>query len=374
MMIENKFDSKIKDLIDSYEPVEVAPSVWEGIEKSLARRRKIVLYKRIVSSVAVAAVLLLGIFILPQNELAESSVYVAEIANVRTEVVTQSPLKDFQTINVIEIRSKCNEVVVEDVVAEDVVVEDVVAEDVVVEDIASEDVQQVVEQEYAIFAVDQDAYEQTVDEITHRRPYQLSVSTNALLSSGGENGEVGPRYAPGMDSSPTTTDSRVLDVKHSLPITFGLNLRVPVSDKLSIGTGLNFSILDSDYKVVVNANEGTIHQQLYYIGVPLYLNYEIIEREHLSFYSFLGGALEKGLKENNLFESVGGDMSNINNGIDGVQWSTVLGMGLEYRFTRLVGIYIDPSLVYYFEGDQPVSIRMTQPLQIKFEVGLRFNL
>ena len=39
-----------------------------------------------------------------------------------------------------------------------------------------------------------------------------------------------------------------------------------------------------------------------------------------------------------------------------------------------LGIYLDPSVRYYFNCNQPKSIRTDQPLMLGFEVGARFNL
>ena len=52
----------------------------------------------------------------------------------------------------------------------------------------------------------------------------------------------------------------------------------------------------------------------------------------------------------------------------------VAGIGVEFRLGRYVGLYIDPSLRYYFNNGQPKSIRSSQPLMLGFEAGLRFNL
>ena len=41
---------------------------------------------------------------------------------------------------------------------------------------------------------------------------------------------------------------------------------------------------------------------------------------------------------------------------------------------NFLGIYIDPSLRYYFDNNQPKSIRTAQPLMFGFEMGLRARL
>ena len=60
--------------------------------------------------------------------------------------------------------------------------------------------------------------------------------------------------------------------------------------------------------------------------------------------------------------------------VKGVQLSANAGIGVEFMLGRHIGIYIDPSLRYYFHCSQPKSIRTAQPLMLGFEMGLRFNL
>lgn len=60
--------------------------------------------------------------------------------------------------------------------------------------------------------------------------------------------------------------------------------------------------------------------------------------------------------------------------IDGLQWSLNGGVGAEFVVNNSLGLYFDPSFAYYFDNNQPLSIRTAQQLQFKFEVGLRFHL
>ena len=66
--------------------------------------------------------------------------------------------------------------------------------------------------------------------------------------------------------------------------------------------------------------------------------------------------------------------ANWNEKVKGVQLSANAGIGVEFALGRHVGLYIDPSLRYYFDNGQPKSIRTAQPLMFGFETGLRVNL
>ena len=50
------------------------------------------------------------------------------------------------------------------------------------------------------------------------------------------------------------------------------------------------------------------------------------------------------------------------------------GYPTELKGVALTNMYIDPSLRYYFNCNQPKSIRTVQPLTLGFEMGLRVKL
>ena len=55
--------------------------------------------------------------------------------------------------------------------------------------------------------------------------------------------------------------------------------------------------------------------------------------------------------------------------------SAGLGVGVEFKITPWLGLYLDPSFRYYFRPDlQPRSLRTIQPLRFDLEAGLRFSL
>ena len=56
------------------------------------------------------------------------------------------------------------------------------------------------------------------------------------------------------------------------------------------------------------------------------------------------------------------------------QWSTTLGLGLQYDLTPHLGIYLEPSLQYFFnDGSDIKSYRTEHPLQITLPLGIRLH-
>ena len=166
---------------------------------------------------------------------------------------------------------------------------------------------------------------------------------------------------------------------YSIPVTFGLGVRFGLSERWSLGTGINWSHLSRSFNGVytnveeqININSEIVND-LHYIGVPLNLYYNIFDSRRLLFYAWAGGTGEKGIVNRFRIQKDSGDIF-YKEGVDGLQWSAAAGLGLEFKLGDHFGLYLDPSARYYFDCGQPASIRTKRPFMMNYEVGLRFNL
>ena len=87
----------------------------------------------------------------------------------------------------------------------------------------------------------------------------------------------------------------------------------------------------------------------------------------------MDGIAEKLLDNHYLVHDGDGDI-HFHQKTDGLQFSTGVGVGVEFKFSPNVGLYFDPTIRYYFDCDQPRSIRTIQPVRLDIEAGLRFSL
>lgn len=165
----------------------------------------------------------------------------------------------------------------------------------------------------------------------------------------------------------------VTNTKFLMPLTFGVQLRMPLGDKLSAGTGVNYTLLFSHYDAISREEARETQQTLHYIGFPVGISYTVFEKDNLTFYLNAGAMIEKGLYAWYVV-SENGERDSYGRSVDGVQWSVSGGAGVEMAMGNSSGIYFDPSFAYFFENNQPLSIRTSQPLQFRFELGLRFHL
>lgn len=169
---------------------------------------------------------------------------------------------------------------------------------------------------------------------------------------------------------------------YSVPISFGLGIRVPMTGKWSVETGLTYSFLERTFtgvyrEAVEGAPDtvinGDIRSSLHYVGIPVNFTYDILSGRKTQFYAFAGGAVERAVV--NRFR-IPGPTEPIfyKESVNGVQASATAGLGVNFLITDNLGFYIDPSVKYYFDCKQPVSIRTQQRLMMNLELGFRFNL
>ena len=174
-----------------------------------------------------------------------------------------------------------------------------------------------------------------------------------------------------------TTITENTESTYGIPLSFGLGTRLYLSNRFSVGTGLTYSLLvrsfNGTYIDGAKQVSGDVRHSIQYLGIPLNLYYDILDTDLLQLYLFGGGAAEKAISNKYLIQN-GSDPINYSTKVPGLQWSADLGLGIQFRLTNHVGLYLDPSARYYFNSNQPKSIRTRKPFMFGFEAGLRFDL
>ncbi len=213
---------------------------------------------------------------------------------------------------------------------------------------------------------------------------RLSVALNAsggLSNSKTESMHVEPVYgaAPGTPPhrmyylgdvfEPKKVQERKAS-KHAFPIRLGIKLSYPLNDRLSLQSGVGYTLLKSD----VSYSSMQIGQQLHYIGVPLGLRYQLWNSGRFSLYGAVGAMLEKCVKNNSELPSAFTDAALINTEKPW-QCSLNAALGAEYRLDKAIGIYLEPGVGYFFEDGTSVEHYYTEhPLVPSLEIGLRWNM
>ena len=157
---------------------------------------------------------------------------------------------------------------------------------------------------------------------------------------------------------------------HDHPISFGLTLSYPLTNRWTLSIGLVYTRLNSQFVNVLSGTPITTDQRLDYLGVPLNVQYHVLKGKGWKAYASAGAQLDWNIKAKRNTEGV-----DVNARNDHPQWSLAGGIGIEYDIIPLVGIYAEPGLRYYLKNDSKVdNFFKDQPFNWTLQIGIRLNL
>lgn len=223
------------------------------------------------------------------------------------------------------------------------------------------------------------------DEAPARKKIRTSIELSSLAGTNNSNNPQakGLMKRPSISYTQEKTGIKENSTKSTfgLPISFGAGVRFDFTPRWSLSAGVNYSLLTRKFFGTYTSvdEEGNIdwtessdiRNSQHYVGIPVNAYFNIVNKDFLRFYVYAGGTVEKCVadKYNVLASSIVHTEK-----VKGVQLSANVGIGLEFLLGKHLGIYVDPSLRYYFNNGQPTSIRTEQPLMLGFEAGLRIRI
>ena len=211
------------------------------------------------------------------------------------------------------------------------------------------------------------------------KPPRRKASLSAFAAGGVSGAVGGDGAAPRMYSSMTNDVSSIVgngdnlslmvrndysenSFRHHQPLSFGLSVRKEFAHGLSLESGVNYTLLRSD--VTVKYSSEDVSQKLHFIGIPLRMNWQFLERGRFSLYIGAGGMVEKCVSAK--FGSKSMDEP-------GVQWSALAAVGAQYRLGGMVGLYFEPEGSYYFTETNLKTARTDSPLTLTLRLGVRLS-
>lgn len=398
-MKEELFDRKVKELLDSCSGTP-APDMWDRIEAGLDRRRRHVMWKRVLYSSAAAAVAagLFAVSLLQWRQPAEPATVVqvtgSSSPSAEETVTSRRGLERIGRLSglvahVSALEERDSRVTVRpqefkvgntDPGNAD---EELTAESLSVSSVSSDilpsiyDGPSVVEDNVA-FVSDE------ANGVNGRKGKGsgLSLSAGGNLSPTRATGNVDfsqPNYSWGAEGSATSAGVGIVPIsepKHYFPVSVGLELKYSfLEDRLGVGLGVNYTFMHSSYEALVDRPyQASVEQSIHYVGIPVNFYFNILSSDRLAFYANAGCMVERAVRVSYDVTDLNSMKTQYSGNVRGVQWSANVGLGLEYRFLDFMGLYVDPRLTYFFDCGQPYSVRTEQPLQFNLEMGFRFHI
>ena len=172
-----------------------------------------------------------------------------------------------------------------------------------------------------------------------------------------------PPYTDGgLNKDSINSDS----YNHEIPISLGISARINLTDRLSINTGLNYTMYKSTRirRFTSTYERQTDKQYVHYLGIPVRLDFMAVNRKHFNFYLGAGMQMDKCI-----YATVGSERLYEKQVLFGVNGT----MGLQVNIVPMVGLYIEPEVYYAFNEGSIETFRSDEPFVITVRGGLRFN-
>lgn len=157
--------------------------------------------------------------------------------------------------------------------------------------------------------------------------------------------------------------STEIKLHHHVPIRIGLNVEKRINKHIGIATGITGTYLLST--PADNYLSRSNNQHIYYIGVPIKLNYHFVNGRRLSLYWTNGAEAEKCV-----YAKRDGERLHINK----IQMSVNSALGAQYMLLPNFSIYAEPGVSYYWgNGTNIETYRTENPFSLDFHIGLKLN-
>lgn len=173
-----------------------------------------------------------------------------------------------------------------------------------------------------------------------------------------------PRLANDIESSLGSAPRR-----HHLPISFALTAEKHFSSWLGLESGIGYSYLHTDFERYKEPT--TCHW--HYLEIPLKVNLYAYTSPRMKLYFGFGGKVAIPVYS---YAQMAPD-SNIQSGTFGSKavWSVGGNVGVGFRLSKRVDLFLEPSLRYHFPQDCNIPNIWTddEPWSISIPIGFRFN-
>lgn len=168
-------------------------------------------------------------------------------------------------------------------------------------------------------------------------------------------------------------------IRHKIPVTFGLSLYYNLGKKWGIGTGLNYTKLASELHSGSGNNYIKGGQIVHYVGIPVQVNYNVVQKGQLTGYITGGALVEKPVAGNITTTYIvnGEAKETIKEKLNDkpLQFSVNTAVGIQLKVIDRFGIYAEPGIGYHFKGENaPNTIYKEKPLHFNVKFGVRLLL
>lgn len=192
-----------------------------------------------------------------------------------------------------------------------------------------------------------------------------ATSGTLNISGGGIQSAVQRFDSPGVDVFQASGEaiSNSAKYRHHMPLGAGLKIGIGLTERLSLTTGMNYTLLWSELQPL--GSEGKSDQFLHYIGLPLGAEYRLLSKGAFSLSAGAGVCLD-------FLAAAYIDKRKVDD--KPLQWTANLNAAALWELSGKLSLYLQPELNWYISKTGINSIRNDSPLGATLRVGLRLDL
>ncbi len=174
-----------------------------------------------------------------------------------------------------------------------------------------------------------------------------------------------PSGLNGVSDLPYQSMPDAFTSQHVIPLSFGLDISVPLLPRLALTTGIDLSLYRSTFTETKTTGGMQFRQRAYYLGIPLRLDWTLWDQGRISAWLGVGGKADY---------LISGKFDHLRLKDNTVHCSAVGALGVQYRLHPNVGLFLQPEVSYYFKPANPAleTYRTEHPLTFSLGVGARF--
>lgn len=206
-----------------------------------------------------------------------------------------------------------------------------------------------------------------------KKPIKMKVGPAAGIVAGGGLlaalttpflGSFKAKDTPSPPPAPGPSKDLLYDHTHYFPFRVGLSTRIPVTEKLSVTTGLEYSLYSSRLTYSLS---GEKTQHAHYLGVPVRLDWTFASNKWIEVY--LGG----GFKADYCLRAT---LSGERIAKDGFGFSMLGAGGIQINLTKQLGLYVEPEInwavlpkntvLQTYRTDKTMMFSLTSGIRISF--------
>lgn len=172
--------------------------------------------------------------------------------------------------------------------------------------------------------------------------------------------------------------SETVKLEHNQPINFGLSVNKRINDRLSIESGITYTYLSSKIRSKsASAYSQNNSQYFHYLGIPLTLNYNVVEWNRVRLYISAGGAIQKdiyGRLDRNGGISQAKSSNNASISQKNAQMSLTSSIGISYPIYGNMSLYTTVGGAYYIDAKNDYeTIFSDKKWLLNLNLGVKFG-